>query len=268
MEMFDVVLDQIERSTSRKELARKLGTRVKHILAHAMPDEYEEIDLPLDMLVETINYIRASMFKRTYSSEVSGNKHILRSILTWQCAFYRLNDQIDPDQKQMYSHLLLYWERIYSDVLTIMKDIEPILFTYSLNISNSVPEGIQSVKAFCDALPIAVKSVYKIFNNAAAVECKGIMPFLVFYQEVVGAETEWETKMEHWFACHEAHKLLYKEGLDKVQIINRLSNSPLAYLYNFDTHPTAQANAIHKLDKFLNYANHLVNSAANGTFPY
>lgn len=270
MKMIDIMLKQVEENTKSKCLIRDINDKVKHKLENEMSDEDDEIDLCSDQTIETITYMRSNVIKQKHASV---NLDILRKMLVYQRSYYRLNKYIDKQQMQMFTYYMLHHEEVYNELSNAMNSFQTMDFNLNIDISNPLSANVNKIKNFSDALQIAVKSAYKMINYNAAKECKGIMPILIFHQEVIGNEEKWNVKIDKWFAYLQAYKLHYVAGYKKAEVIKTLHKSPTKDLYLFDidlnqTNTDKMSRATHKLDRLLNHAKKLIASAAKGTFPY
>ena len=263
MEMFDLVLEQIKEKSRSKDTVRNIADRVKHILVHAMPDDYEEIDLSPDCLIDAISLIRGKVKKgKSYSPDYL----LLQELLKFQRLFYLQNEDVDVNLLLKYRSYIIKHEDVYKVICEELDKLEKVKFEYEVNMSMPLVENIDKIRSYCDSLEIAVKSLYKIAISNMVEESKGIGPFFVFHEDVIGNEDAWNEKLRYWFACHEAYTLCHVKNLGKAEAIRELKESPISIMYQFNIDD--MSNATHKLDTFLVEAGRLIASAGKGTFPY
>ncbi|NVN90939.1 MAG: hypothetical protein HXX11_10085 [Desulfuromonadales bacterium] len=263
MEMFDLVLEQIKEKSRSKDTVRNIADRVKHILVHAMPDEYEEIDLTPACMIDAISLIRGKVKK---GKSFNPDYLLLQNILKFQRKFYLQIEDVDVNLLLQYRSYISKHKDIYKVICEELDKLEKVKFKYEVNMTMPLVENIDKIRSYCDSLEIAVKSLYKIAISNMVEECKGIGSFLVFHEAVIGNEDAWKEKLLFWSACHEAYTLCHVKGLGKAEAIRELVKSPISKTYQFNIDD--MSNATHKLDTFLAEANRLIASASKGTFPY
>jgi hypothetical protein len=263
MEMFDLVLGQITEKSRSKDTVRNIADRVKHILVHAMPDDYEEIDLPPDCLIDAISLIRSKVKK---GKLFNPDYLLLQEILKFQRMFYLQNEEVDVNLLLQYRSYISKHEDVYKVICEELDKLEKVKFEYEVNMTIPLVDNIGKIRSYCDSLEIAVKSLYRIAITNMVEECKGIGPFLVFHEDVIDNEDTWKEKLLYWSACHEAYMLCHVKELGKADAIRELDTSPISKMYQFNIDD--MSNATHKLDTFLAEADRLIASAGKGTFPY
>ncbi|WP_224984479.1 hypothetical protein [Geomonas agri] len=261
MEMIDVVLGQIESSSKSKITVRNMAERIKAVLASAMPEDYDEIDLTPDALIDVIRYVRDEVNKpRAFEP----NYQLLQEILKYQRKFYLQGTVDDTSLLLTYRSYIIRHSEVYETLREELDKRGEVTFHYELNMALPLHENIDSIKRYCNALEIAVRSQYGIVSTMLD-ECKGLGPFFIFHEDVIGNEEAWDKRLLYWYACYEAHTLCHVKGLSKAETIRELDASlPNLYRFNLDD----MTNATHKLDGYLDEANRLIASAAAGTFPY
>ncbi|QWV98639.1 hypothetical protein KP005_04955 [Geomonas nitrogeniifigens] len=263
MEKFDVVIEQIIDSSKSKKVALAIAERVKHILVHAMPEGYEEIDIDLDTLIYTISYVRNNIKKW---NTLDGDYKVLKRMLELQKMFYMMSDSYDPHQSISYKKYIDNYEIIYNELCQNLSELDAFKFMFNANLGRPLATSILEIDKYHDALKIAVKSLYKLLVDEVLQEVKGLGPFLKFHNEVVGAEDAWSKTLDEWVVYGKIYASIKVARKSKAETIREImkGSSEKPVFFNIND----MDNATHKLDGHLAEAEALVASAVAGTFPY
>lgn len=264
MEMIDYVFDQIRKDSHAKKIAETVSDRVKHILAKAMPEDYDEIDIPVDELINVVTMVRSSAKK---SKDINGNYQILKEMLTWQKRFYMQSDSIDVDQLLNFSRYIKDHYVLYKAICDALSKQDKFEFKHNIDLARPLSVSIKSIDEYCDSLKIAVKALYKMVVTEFAKDCKGFGPFFLFHAEMFGDDELGNKTLTHWFACYEVYTRCHVKKEKKADIIRDLDASPLKSLYDFNLKGD-MSNASAKLTTYIDEAERLIASAERGTFPY
>jgi hypothetical protein len=264
MEMIDLVFEQIRKDSHSKKIADAMSCRIKHILAHAMPDDCEEIDLPGDQLIDMISMIRSGVKP---PKVIEGNYQILKEMLKYQKRFYIQSNDFNVDVLRTYSKYIKNCEEMYNCIRDELSKLDKLEFKYKVDLALPLAVSVKNIEEYCDSLKIAVKSLYKIVIAEGAKDCIGLGPFLVFHEELYGDEKLGNETLTYWFACYEAYVRYHVKGEKKVDIVKALDESPLASLYSFNLKGDV-SNASAKLTAYIDEAERLIASAERGAFPY
>ncbi len=241
-----------------------MSDRVKHILAKAMPEGYDEIDIPEDELINAIIVVRRAAKK---SKAIDVNYQILKEMLLWQKRFYMQSDSFNVDKLLDYSRYIKNHEIVYQTICEELSKSDKFEFKHSIDLAKPLSVNIRNVEEYCDSLKIAVKALYKMVVTELAKDCKGLGPFFLFHAEIFGDDELGSKTLTHWFACHEAYIRHHVKGEKKTDIIRDLDASPLKPLYGFNLGGD-MSNASAKLTTYIDEAKRLIASAEHGTFPY
>lgn len=259
MDLLNAAVSEFIASTTKKDIAKHVGRLMKEAWEKS-PDRCIPCnpDTVIDVIKVMRSYVKKSVSITNYSS-------ILPTVLAGQLGFYSLSKHKNDDLLMYYLELYKNCERIYSDI-TKMKSPESGVMSipFRFNVHDVLANNIQAAKEYSDSLIPAIKAIYagrlnrsieSILNGDS--EEAGLLSFYAIINDVPVNITSWENKMDLWPICYQAYKLHYIDGLDKVPIISKLN------LNNNDL-----PNEIHKLDRYLDYAEALVDSAEKGIFPY
>jgi hypothetical protein len=146
---------------------------------------------------------------------------------------------------------------LISDV-SLLSDTVELPFHISMNLPKNV--NLDLLQRFCDAGKLALDILYEQVTRLTIESGgKGMLPFLVFHKDVIGAEAEWENKIDKWGASYLVYVKHHKEGARKADIVRDCGK--------LFTNSKDLPNSTHKLDGIIGLADQLKLSAKNGTFP-
>lgn len=190
------------------------------------------------------------------SEKVEPDINILLFLLYLQNAFYLVSEDIDYDKQLMYGILIDNHLELYNSICDAGNCKYVAKFTYEIDQANPMVKTLKELDSFYNAMKLIIKSIYNLRVYDSVDVPIGIMPFIVFYREIVGNEDKWLNRMLYMYHCYQAlsHK---KEGMSNRQLIKVLG-------YNVHDQP----NSLKKVKKVLADAEGFMKSVLQGTFPY